>query len=416
MIRALVFDFGGVLMRTADQASRRELERRLEWPAGRADEVVFGSPLWDEAQLGRVTTAEFWADTARRLGLSADEMDAFKDAFWGGDRLDEEMVTLIRQLREAGYHTGLLSNGPTGVRRLAGELRIADAFEVMVISAEEGLMKPDRAIYERALEKLGVRAEEAIFVDDSQVNVTAAQQVGLRAVRFRGVPPLRKWLRQLGVAVPDATLSALPDIRAVIFDWGGVLQDIPDDSHIAEWERRLGLEPGTLPDALWGEVWRHLSVGAITNEEYVQHVSERLGFPGAEETERFTAEFYAGEPFNPEIVDAVRALRGRYKVALLSNAWPGQDEWLLEQFGLDVCSEFDAYINSADVGLRKPDAAIFHLALDRLGVEPQQTILVDDLLRNVDAARELGMHTLQFVDPATSLADLGLLLGHPIER
>ena len=139
-------------------------------------------------------------------------------------------------------------------------------------------------------------------------------------------------------------------------------------------------------------------------------MSEQLGFPNVEETERFTAAFYSGEPFNSEIVDAVRALRGRYKVALLSNAWPGQDEWLLEQFGLDVHTEFDAYINSAEVGLRKPDAAIFHLALDRLGVEPQQTIFIDDLLRNVDAARELAQ---QHDHVSTSFLQRKLHIGYP---
>ena len=92
---------------------------------------------------------------------------------------------------------------------------------------------------------------------------------------------------------------------------------------------------------------------------------------------------------------------------------PGQDDLIRERFGLDVYSEFDVYVNSAYVGLRKPDPAIFHLALDQLGVAPEQAIFLDDSLRNVDSARELGIHTIQFVDPATSLAELEALLGHP---
>ena len=77
-------------------------------------------------------------------------------------------------------------------------------------------------------------------------------------------------------------------------------------------------------------------------------------------------------------------------------------------------TEFDVYVNSAYVGLRKPDPAIFHLVLERLGVAPQQAVFLDDNLRNVDSARELGIHTVQFVDPETSLAELEALLGHPI--
>ena len=113
---------------------------------------------------------------------------------------------------------------------------------------------------------------------------------------------------------------------------------------------------------------------------------------------------------------AVRGLRSRYKVALLSNAWPDQYDVVREKFGLDVCDEFDVYVNSADVGLRKPDPAIFHLTLERLGIAPQQAVFLDDLLHNVDSARELGIHAVQFVDPATSLAELEMLLGHATAR
>ena len=125
-------------------------------------------------------------------------------------------------------------------------------------------------------------------------------------------------------------------------------------------------------------------------------------------------ELYAGDRFNPAVAAAARALRDRYKVALLTNASPGQDERILEQFGIDVHTEFDAYVNSAYVGLRKPDPTIFRLALDGLDVAPQQAVLLDDMLRNVDSARELGIHTVQFVDPDTSLAELEALLAHPV--
>ena len=205
------------------------------------------------------------------------------------------------------------------------------------------------------------------------------------------------------------------EIRAIIFDWGGVMERLTDDAHTAVWERQLALEPGTLWEVLWGEAWCQLSVGAITNDEYMQQVADRLGFPSVEAAEHFTGEFYAGDRLNSEVVAAARALRGHYKVALLTNAWPGADDVIREKYGLDVHAEFDVYVNSADVGLRKPDPAIFHLTLERLGVAPQQTIFLDDILRNVDSARELGIHTVQFVDPTTSLAELEALLGHSVE-
>jgi len=216
------------------------------------------------------------------------------------------------------------------------------------------------------------------------------------------------------VPVPERALVPLADVRALIFDWGGVMEWLPDDAHIAAWERRLVLVPGTLPDVLWGDVWHQLEVSAITYDDFIQHVVGRLGLPDVETATHFLDEFYAGDRFNSEMVAAARILRDRYKVALLTNTLADQDDLIRNRFGLDVYAEFDVYINSAHVGLRKPDPAIFDLTLDHLGVVPQQAVFVDDTLRNVDSARELGIHAVQFVDPATSLPELEALLGHSI--
>jgi len=419
-IQAAIFDYGGVLMRTVDPTPRRELDRRYGLEPGSVEKAVFANSLIDAVQLGHVSSDEFWTDVGQQMGLSGEDLAEFRQTFRAGDRLDGELVALIRRLRDAGYRTALLSNAPASLSERADcsnpaeSLGIADAFDVTVISGCEGLMKPDPAIFELALTRVGVPAEAAVFVDDWRVNVAAARQVGLHAIRFNGLAPLRKQLQELGLPVPDPVLAPLPDVRAVIFDWGGVMEGLTDDGHTAEWERRMGLEPGTLRDILWGETWRKLSIGAITNDEYIQYVADRLSFPSAAAADEFTDEFYAGDRFNPETLAAVRRLRGRYKVALLSNAWPGQYDVIRERFELDLYDEFDIYVNSADVGLRKPDPAIFRLALERLGVAPQQAIFLDDLVRNVDSAREVGIHTVQFVDPATSLAELEALLGHPI--
>jgi putative hydrolase of the HAD superfamily len=138
--------------------------------------------------------------------------------------------------------------------------------------------------------------------------------------------------------------------------------------------------------------------------------------PDAEAVQRFMAEFMAEDRFYPEMAETVRALRERYQVALLSNAGPDQVEWARERYGFDIDAEFDVYINSAHEGMRKPNEDIFHLALERLSVEPRHAVFLDDMVYNVDAAREIGIHTVQFVDPEMSLPELETLLGHAIEH
>jgi len=413
-IRALIFDYGGVLRRTADPRPRRAIERRFDLERGEAEQAVFGHPMWDQVQQGKVSSEAFWINVGDRLQLNEEEMSEFRAAFWAGNRLDKPLLALIRHLRSEGYKTALLSNAPASLRPHLAELGIADAFDEIVISAEEGMSKPDVEIYERTLEQLGVPAAQTVFVDDWGENVTGARQVDLHAFRFRGLAPLRRQLRELGVAVPEPTVDPVPDVQAVIFDWGGVMEPLPDDEHAAEWERRLGLAAGAIPAALWGETWRELAVGAIGNDTYIERVADQLGFPDAAAADRFTRSFYGDGRIHTPVVEAAAALRERYQVALLSNAWPGQDQWIREQFDIDVRSAFDLYVNSAEVGMRKPDPDIFVLTLERLSVEPGQAVFVDDLLPNVDAATELGVHAIQFVDPDTSLATLEAMLGHPI--
>ncbi len=413
-IRAFIIDYGGVLVRTADPTPRRELERQFDLGSGEAGDLVFRSPRWDDVQHGRVDSEAFWADVGERLDLEGDEVQAFRRRFWSGDRLDEELVELIRHLRAEGYLTALLSNAPADLRSYLEELGVVDAFDLVVISGEEGVVKPAPEIYDRVLERLDVAPHEAIFVDDMRSNVEAARRVGLHATRFRGLAPLRVWLRELGLPVPEPDPDPVPDLQAVIFDWGGVMEELPDEADILVWERRLALEAGVLPEILWGETWRRLEVGAISDEEYVRHVTERLGLPDREAALHFLQEFYTSERLNTEVLDAARALRDRYRVALLSNAFPTQREVIREHHGIDVEAVFDVYVNSAVVGRSKPDPEIFHLTLERLEVAPEQAIFIDDSLRNVDSAREIGLHAIQFVDPETSLTVLEELLGHPI--
>ena len=414
-IRAVIFDYGGVLMRTADRMPRRKLEDRFGLEPGGVYDLVFRSPRWDDVQHGRIDSDAFWADVGQRLNLDQEQLAEFRRLFWSGDRLDEELVDLIRELRDEGYHTALLSNAPPGMGEYLRELGIADAFAVVVVSGEEGVTKPAPEIYRRTLDRLEVSADQAVFVDDTPINVEAARDMGLQATQFRGLAPLRAWLGDRGVSVPERLQDPVSEVQAIIFDWGGVMEELPNEYDVAEWERRLALASGALPEILWGETWRRLAVGSISDEDYVRHVADRLGLPDRRAALDFLQAFYTSDRFNPTVMRAARALRGRYHVGVLSNAFPAQVETIREQYGIDVHAEFDAYVNSALVGLSKPDPRIYHLMLERLDTKPHQAVFLDDTLRNVDAARELGIHAIQFVDPDTSLPELEAVLGHPIE-
>lgn len=187
-IRAVIWDLGGVLLRTEDYGPRDGLAQRLGMSRLELEETAFGKEAGKRGQRGEVSASEHWATIAQSVGLP---VETFWNEFFGGDRLDQELVAAIRELR-LRYRTGLLSNAFSDLRGLVTEQwKIADAFDELVISAEEGVMKPDERIYRITLERLGVAAQEAVFVDDFKRNVEAAERAGIRAIHFRG--PQQAW-------------------------------------------------------------------------------------------------------------------------------------------------------------------------------------------------------------------------------
>ncbi len=209
------------------------------------------------------------------------------------------------------------------------------------------------------------------------------------------------------------TNPGVSPIKAIIFDWGGVFEPLPDAARFALWEGQLGLQPGSLIDILWGPVWEQVEVAAITRQEYEAHVCQHCGFRDRAALEAFYRDFYI-QQVQPLMLRAATTLRPRYQVALLTNAFVGQREHIIRLAGAAPETLFDAYINSADVGMRKPSAAIFHHALERLGVQAPQAVFIDDLPRNVEAAAALGIPTILHRDPHETLQALSALLGHPV--
>jgi FMN phosphatase YigB (HAD superfamily) len=185
-IEAVLWDIGGVLLRTESLAPRRALAERFGMTAREMEMLVYRSETGQKAQLGQASPEDVWIETARTLGLPESDGPALRVEFWGGDALDTLLLEKIRRLRRK-YLTGVISNAFLNARLLSATTwKLADAFDVMVFSAEEGLLKPDAEIYRRALSRLGVQAGQAVFVDDFIENVEAAQRLGMAAIHFTG--------------------------------------------------------------------------------------------------------------------------------------------------------------------------------------------------------------------------------------
>ncbi len=198
-IRAVILDFGGVLLHVTNPAAHQALARELGIPLQVLHFQVFEGPLSMAAQRGEITPRALWEGLAEQWGLPRDQADDLAWRFWQGVGVDTALVTWLRGLRPR-YRTGLLSNAWLDLRDLLRHTGILDAFDALVISAEERLMKPEPAIYRLMLQRLGVAAAEAVFVDDRAENVAGAQALGMHGVLYRH--------RDQAIAEVEALLAA----------------------------------------------------------------------------------------------------------------------------------------------------------------------------------------------------------------
>jgi epoxide hydrolase-like predicted phosphatase len=184
VIEAVIWDLGGVILRTEDRRLRAAWEARLNLAEGELDQLVFAGEMGRKAALGQAQVEDVWRWVGSRLELMPDELERLQDEFWQGDQLDGALVQYIRELRQE-CRTALLSNAWPGMRQMIeNEWGIADCFDDLFISAELGLAKPDPKIYRLVLDRLDVPPPRAVFVDDFSENVKAAAALGLRAIQF----------------------------------------------------------------------------------------------------------------------------------------------------------------------------------------------------------------------------------------
>ena len=185
MIKAVIWDLGGVIVRTMDSSSREEWETRLNLQPGELHDIVFDGPTGRSASVGQVGPDEVWDSIVERFDLSQDEGTKLQEDFWRGDRVDNHLVSFIDRIHQ-GYKSGLISNAWRSLRTLIEvEWKIDHLFDDVLISAEVGITKPDPAIYKRSLANLDVNPENAIFVDDFKVNIHAAESLGMKTVWFQ---------------------------------------------------------------------------------------------------------------------------------------------------------------------------------------------------------------------------------------
>jgi putative hydrolase of the HAD superfamily len=209
-------------------------------------------------------------------------------------------------------------------------------------------------------------------------------------------------------------------IEAVIWDFGGVLTSSPFEA-FTRFERERGLPADIIRRTNaanhWENAWAKFERAEVDLEAFDQLFATESRALGAEVRGSDVLPLRSGE-LRPEMVEALKRVKARFKTGCITNNLPanaigstgGRTLYIAEVMAL-----FDYVIESAKIGLRKPDPRIYRMMVAKLGVDPRACVYLDDLGVNLKPAREMGMTTIKVLNGPQAIAELeaatGLTLG-----
>ena len=196
------------------------------------------------------------------------------------------------------------------------------------------------------------------------------------------------------------------NIRAIFFDFGGVLLKTFDGVDHEAIEAEFGLEAKMLRKCVYRDSrYMDFQIGKCTYDEWTHSIREALTPLVGERAEAIMTAFMdSPRAFNDDMLELVKRLHGRYTLGIISNTTPGMEARLRERF--ELTDLFDVRVGSGDLGIAKPDAGIFLHATKLARRAPEQSVFTDDRADFAEAARGVGMHGFHFTEYARFAEDL----------
>ena len=196
-MESVIFDWGGVLI----DDPRPGLLRYCANAFGVSEEryAPVHDSFLDDFHTGRISEETFWREIAGKFDKPVPAVSSlWSEAFRSAYVPRPEIFSLACSLHDKDYRTALLSNTELPAVEFFHEFNYG-MFDVLVFSCVEGVIKPQRKIYEITLERLGSKARQSVFIDDRQDYVHGAKQAGLNAILFKGIDQVKSELTELGV-------------------------------------------------------------------------------------------------------------------------------------------------------------------------------------------------------------------------
>ena len=200
-------------------------------------------------------------------------------------------------------------------------------------------------------------------------------------------------------------------IDAVIWDFGGVLTTSPFEA-FARFERERGLPADiirrTNASNHWENAWAKFERAEVDIETFDSLFAAESLALGAAVRGKDVLPLLSGD-LRPEMVEALRRVKAKFKTGCITNSLPANAIGSIGGRSLyiaEVMALFDHVIESAKIGLRKPDPRIYRMMIEALGVDPGHCVYLDDLGVNLKPAREMGMTTIKVLNAPQAIAEL----------
>ncbi|MDC0612735.1 HAD family phosphatase, partial [Vibrio sp.] len=163
---------------------------------------VFQSEIWLKLNQGIISEQEAKLQYQLKLSLSPDDTETLFYYVKATQILLHGSMELLLKLKQAGYKLYALTDNVTEIiDYLKKTYDFWSLFEGSIISANEGVLKPDPTIYKSVLNRFDLRAEESVFLDDMAANVKGAEAVGIQAIQFYSARQCEQELANLGITV-----------------------------------------------------------------------------------------------------------------------------------------------------------------------------------------------------------------------
>jgi putative hydrolase of the HAD superfamily len=205
-------------------------------------------------------------------------------------------------------------------------------------------------------------------------------------------------------------------IEAVIFDFGGVITSSPFDA-FARFETERGLPADIIRRTNAANhlenAWARFERAEVDLDAFDELFAAESRALGAEVRGRDVLPLLSGD-LRPEMVEALRRIKARFKTGCITNNLPNnaiRNANGRSIYVADVMALFDHVIESAKIGMRKPDPRIYRMMIESLGVDPNNCVYLDDLGVNLKPARDMGMTTIKVLSGAQAIADLEAVTG-----